>query len=354
MGVWFATREDVRLALDTKEAAHNSAQIDRAIESASRETERICARKFAPVQATRYFPRPVEDYSRGYRLWLDENELISITSLVAGGTTLIEDEDFYKEPVNSGPPFRHLELNRQSAATFTGGTSSQRQIAITGLWGYTDEHEPAGALAGAVNSSVTSLDVTDSSVIGVGQILKVGTERLIVNGKTAVDTGDALAIALVDRKNDNTVAVTDGTDFHAGEVILIDAERMLIVSISANTLTVLRAEGGSALAAHALNADIYALRRLTVQRGALGSAAASHSDADAVSKWVSPAGVRDYVIASAIVQNEQEGTAYGQRMGSEMAERDSSGNENLSGRGLVDKRRTLRRGYARQLRKRAI
>lgn len=353
MGVWFATREDVRLALDTRDAAHNSAQIDRAIESASREVERICARRFAPVHATRYFPRPAGDFSRAYRLWLDENELISVTSLVAGGIT-IDSGDYFLEPINSGPPYRHIELNITSQASLTNGASSQRQIALTGLFGYTDEHEAAGALNGAINSSVTTIDVTDSSVIGVGQILKVETERMIVNDKSAVDTTQNLAIALTDRKNDNTVAVSDGTEFSVGEVIMIDAERMLVTSISANTLTVIRSEGGSALAEHALNADIYALRRLTVQRGALGSTAAAHSDAVAVQKWLAPAGVRDYVIASAIVQNEQEATAYGQRMGSEMAERDSSGNENLSGRGLVDKRRTLRRTYGRQLRKRAI
>lgn len=354
MGVWLATREDVRLALDNREAAHNSAQIDRAIESASRDAERICARKFAPVNAIRYFPRPEGDYSRGYRLWLDENELISVTELRAGGVVLVAEEDYYLEPVNSGPPFRHIELNRQSSATFVGGTSSQRQIKLTALYGYTDDHDPAGTLNGSINASAVALNVSDSSLVGVGQILKIGTERLIVNGKTALDTTDNVGIALTDRKNDNTVAVTTGANFHAGEVILVDAERMLITSISANTLTVVRAEGGSVLAEHALSADIYALRTLTVQRGALGSTAAAHTNADPVLKWVAPAGVRDYVIAAAIVQFEQEATAYGQRMGSEMAERDSSGNENLSGRGLVDKRRTLRRSYARQLRKRAV
>jgi len=353
VGLWYATREDVRLALDSKESAQNSAQIDRAIESASREAERICARKFAPVTATRYFPRPSGDYSRAYRLWLDENELISVTTLSSGGTA-IASTDYFLEPVNSGPPFRSIELDLDSGASFTSGASSQRQISITGLWGYNDDQDAAGALAEALDASETEVQVTNSSVIGVGHILKVDSERMIVNDKQPLDTAQNLGIALTDRKNDNTVAVTDGTMYFAGETIKIDAELMYVVSISANTLTVVRGEGGSVLAAHSIGADIYALRSLTVSRGALGSTAATHSSAAAVTKWHAPEGVRDYVIASAIVQNSQEATGYGQRVGSEMAERDSSGSENLSGRGLVDKRRTLRRTYARQFRKRAV
>lgn len=353
IGLWYATREDVRAALDSKEAALNSSQIDRAIESASRSAERICARKFAPVTATRYFPRPDPNRSRSWRLWLDENELISITTLTAGGT-VVPSIDYFLEPINSGPPFRSVEIDLDSGSAFNVGTTSQRAVAITGLWGYTDDHDPAGLLAEALDNSETEVQVTDSSLIGVGQILKVDDERMIVHDKQPVDSTQNLGIALLDRKNDNTVAVTDGTQFHAGEIIKIDAERMLIISISANTLTVLRAEGGSVLAAHALNADIFALRSLTVSRGVLGSTVATHLTAAPVLKWHSPEGVRDYVIAQAIVQNEQEATAYGQRMGSEMAERDSSGNENLSGRGLVDKRRTLRRDYGRQARKHAV
>ena len=353
MGLWYATREQVRAALDSKEAALNSAQIDRAIETASRSAERICARKFAPVTATRYFPRPDPNRSRSWVLWLDENELISVTTLTAGGS-VVASTDYFLEPVNSGPPYRSVEIDLDSGASFTIGTTSQRAVAITGLWGYHDEHDPAGALAEALDTSETEVQVTDSSLIGVGQILKVDSERMIVNDKLPLDTTQNLGIALLDRKNDNTVAVTDGTQFHAGEVILVDSERMLIISISANTLTVLRAEGGSVLAAHSLGADIYALRSLSVSRGVLGSTVATHLTAAPVTKWHSPEGVRDYVIAAAIVQNEQEATAYGQRMGSEMAERDSSGNENLSGRGLVDKRRQLRRDYGRQFRKHAV
>ncbi len=51
MGVWYATREDVQRALDSKETARNGAQIDRALESASRSVEALCHRTFAPTLA---------------------------------------------------------------------------------------------------------------------------------------------------------------------------------------------------------------------------------------------------------------------------------------------------------------
>src|SRR3546814_19132909 len=77
-------------------------------------------------------------------------------------------------------------------------------------------------------------------------------------------------------KNDQTVDVTDGTLFFVGELILIDSERMRIVDITGNNLTVVRAYGGATLAAHSLGADVYVSRRLTVDRGALGTTAAPH------------------------------------------------------------------------------
>jgi hypothetical protein len=41
---------------------------------------------------------------------------------------------------------------------------------MTGLFGYRNDEEPAGALENAVAStSTTSIDVTDSAAIGVGQ-----------------------------------------------------------------------------------------------------------------------------------------------------------------------------------------
>jgi hypothetical protein len=91
-GVWYATREDVMRALDVKLTARNARQIDRALESASRDADDLCHRKFAPVQATRYFDWPNPQRAASWRLWLDANELITVTTLVSGGVTIPSTE----------------------------------------------------------------------------------------------------------------------------------------------------------------------------------------------------------------------------------------------------------------------
>lgn len=354
MGFWFCTREDVASALDIKEAAHNAAQIDRAIESASRSIEQLLKRKLHPRIATRYFAWPNSSSAPAWRLWLDENELISVSSFVAGGTT-IASTDYFLEPVNSGPPYRYVEIDLDSSASFTTtGSSSQRAIAITGTWGYWDEQEPAGATAEGLDSSETGVDVTDASLIGVGDLLTIDTERLLVTGRSALDTGQNLASNMTASVSDQVVDVADGTALHVGEILIIESERMKVISITGNNATVLRAYDGTTLAAHTSPLDVYALRTLTVVRGAAGTTAAAHSTAATVTKWSVPGTVKALAIAEAENIIEQEVSAYGRRTGSDEAERDASGNENTSGMGLPDMRYQAKSAYGRKLRKRAI
>ena len=77
-------------------------------------------------------------------------------------------------------------------------------------------------------------------------------------------------------QQNNVTISASGSGFNVGEVILVDSERMLIVDIAGNYLTVKRAWDGSVLAIHSTGADIYTLRLLTVTRGALGTTAGTH------------------------------------------------------------------------------
>lgn len=356
MGVWYATRESVTTALDIERSAYRSAQVDAAIELGSRAVDQLINRHrhgLAPRLATRYFPYPSRDYSPAYRLWLDENELISLTSLVAGGTT-IPATDYLLEPVNSGPPYRYIEIDLSSFAAFQSGDTWQRAVAATGLWGYSDESAPAGALAEALDASETAVDVTDSSLIGVGDIIKVDSERMIVTDKATLDTGQNLASNMSQSMADRVVDVADGTQLHVGEILLIDSERMKIVDITGNNATVIRAFDGSTLAAHTSPADVYAYRTLTVERGALGTTAATHSLAASLTKWVPPGPAHTLCVAEALTILEQESSAYSRRVGSDEAERDASGTEVFSGRGLNDIRRITKIALGRRFRKRAV
>lgn len=354
--VFYVTREEVQDAFDVREAAHRSAQIDSAIAGASDDIDGWLNRHkhgLAPRTATRYFDWPSRNFSASWRIWFDENELISATSITAG-TTVIASGDYFLEPVNSGPPYTYVELDLSSTASFTNSGTHQRAVAIVGKWGINDDQLPAGALAEALDGSETAVDVTDASLVGVGSVLLVEDERMLVTGRSALTTTQVLGSAMNALKNDQTVDVVDGTLLHVGETLLIDSERMKITDITGNNATVIRAYDGSTLASHLLGATIYAYRTLTVERGALGSTAATHSTATAVTKWDVPALVHDLAKAEAMTRLEQEFSAYAARVYSDEAERDSSGTEVVAGRGLTDLRKSCARRYKRKFRKRAI
>lgn len=309
---WYATRESVMQALDSKLTARNSAQIDRALESASRDVEQLCHRTFYPELDTRSWDWPDSQSGTSWRLWLDNHEVISVTTLTSGGTT-IASTDYFLEPNRSGPPYNRLEIDLASSASFGGGDTHQRDISITGLFGYRNDETSVGTITEALDASETGVDVdgTAAALLGVGSVIRVDSERMLVTGRTMADTGQNLGGAgLTAQANSVTVAVSDGTAYAMDEVILIESERMLIVDIAGNQLTVKRAWDGSVLAAHAAGVDIYALRTLTVQRGALGTTAATHSSSAPILRWDPPGPVRDLTIAEAVAQVTNELSGY--------------------------------------------
>lgn len=347
-GAWYCTREDVKHALDVKETARSDAQVDRAIEAATSDVDGLTHRRFYPQVGTRYFDWPSAQGGRAWRLWLDDIEVVSLDSLVAGGAT-IPAADYLLEPVNSGPPYNRIEIDLSSSSAFAAGNTHQRAIAATGLWcGCPAEEAPAGALAEALDATETGVDVTDSAAIGVGNIIKVDSERMIVTGKQMLDTGQNLGGNLTASTADVTVPVSTGSAYAVYEVILIDSERMLIVDIAGNNLTVKRAWDGTVLAAHTSGADIYAPRTLVVTRGALGTSAAAHSSSAAIVRHVVPGLVRNYAVALSLDTLLQERSGYAREVGSGDNAREASG------RGLRALRDDVITAYGRKARQRAV
>lgn len=345
MGVWYTTREVVKEALDVRRSAYSDRQVDRCIESASRAVEGILRRRFYPWAGTRTFPWPSDSY--WWRLWLDEDELISLTTLTADGTA-IAASDYFLEPANQGPPYDSIEIDRSSSATFLLGDTSQRAVAVTGVFGYAIEETAGGALAEALDSSETGVDVTDSAAVGVGSILRVDTERMIVTGKSMLDTGQNIAGNLTAAQNAETVPVGSGTAFAVGETILVDAERMLIRDIAGSNLIVKRGYDGSTLTTHTSGADVYAPRTLTVTRGALGTTAAAHDTAAAIAVHAVPGLVGELCVAIALTTLGQREAGYARTVGSGDNEREASG------RGLVQIRKDAIAAYGRLPRVQAV
>lgn len=343
MGVWYCTRESVKTALDIKGSARLDTQVDRAIETASRSVDDLCARRFYPQAATRYFDWPNEQHADAWRLWLDEHEAISVSSVTSGGVT-ISASDYLLEPAD-GPPYDRIELRLDRSATFGLSTTPQRDIAVTGVFGHDDITTARGALAAVAGSGDTTLTVTDSTV-GVGDLLTVDSEKIIVVGKSWTATGDVLTVALTSSMAADAVAVTDASGYTVGEELLIGTERMLIIDIidGSNLLVVERGWDGSVLAAHDIAAVVYARRVLTVQRAALGTTAVGHLDASTVNVQAYPGPVVTLAVAEALNTVLQEQAGYARTVGSGEAAR------NASGAGLEAARKQCYRALGRKAR----
>ncbi len=345
----YCTREDVLSVLQVLQSPRAYTQVDRAIESATMNIDVRCHRTFHPIIATKLFPWPDPNSSAiSYRLWLDANDLATANTVSSGGVVITAGQ-YFLEPQRYGPPYTHLEINLDGAGAFSSSDTNQRAISIAGVWSHSDVTQPVTALAGALAStSATTLTVADGSGVGIGDLLTIGTERLIVTGRSLVTSGQTLQTPLTASSAGTAVVVTTGSAFHIGEVITLDTEAMMIVDVVGNTLSVERAVNSSALTTHT-GSTIYVPRTLAVTRGANGSTAATALDAAVVSRQVVPAPVRSLALAEALVELAQGAAGYARTAGSGDNERTLG-----SGPGLNDLRAQVDAGYTRKTRMRVV
>ncbi|MVO84190.1 hypothetical protein GPA10_05235 [Streptomyces sp. p1417] len=348
---WYATREEIKAELDVRETARSNARIDRALDDATDAVHGLCHRTFYPVAATRYFDWPNSQSGTSWRLWLDASEVVSVTSLVSGGAT-IPDTDYFLEPNVSGPPYNRIEIDLASSAALGGGDTHQRDVGISGVWaGCALVETQAGATVEGLDASETGIDVdaATAAAVGVGSLLRIDSERVIVSGRSQLDTGQTLGGGGLTIQNSAvTVAVASGAAFAVGETILIDGERMRVDDIAGNTLVVTRAWDGSAIAAHSVGATIYAPRTLTVQRAALGTTAATHNSGASVHRWDPPGPVRQLSVAEALTSLLQGRSGYARTAGTGEWERETTG------RGLKDLRERVYASHGRKARVRSV
>jgi hypothetical protein len=123
---------------------------------------------------------------------------------------------------------------------------------------------------------------------------------------------------------------------------------MLVVDAGGTTITVKRAWDGSVLATHLTGASVYALRTLKVVRGAVGTAATTHTDATVVVRNVPPGLVHQLCVAEAVTQLLNEGSGYARTAGSGDNAREAAG------RALNDLRNQAKAAYGRMGRVSAV
>lgn len=365
MGLFYCTREQVKQAAQVNGPDEN-ASIDRLLESTSREIERILGRLFYGYVSTRYYDFPVKDAdviwsdARNYfpyddstdpvgwpiyesvtqnpidRRILLKADLLVVDTLTVDGDTVTA---YYLEPFNEGPPYTRIEL--ETSVADPGGDARRRAVAIAGTWGYCNTQAAAGALAEADDGSETALDVTDSSLIGVGDLILIGAESMIVTEKNLLATAAIVNMAGNIAADESVVAITfDGTgSVKQGEIITIGAERMLVEAVAGSVLTVKRSYDGSVLAAHLNDDGIYAPRTLTVERAAVGTTAATHSAAAAITKNVPPGLIAELCLAETIYARTQEQGHMALTVGQGEAVRE------ISGKGIADVRKRVAEAY---------
>jgi hypothetical protein len=307
MGIWYTTLEAVKDLLDWGESVRLGSRLTRAIEAQSRSIDGgdqpslgLLGRRFYPEIATHTFAQPRRPQDP---IDLGNLDLLSLDTLVSGGTTITQ---YHLNSETGAAPYDEIALNRDYFSGWPLGTDRARNIVATGTWGVTNQTTPGGTTAADISDSATTLTVSDGSAVGTGSLLLVGTEYLNVTTKAALTTGQTLQAPMSASMGSVSVAVTSGAGFHVGEVVLLGAERMVVLDITGNTLRVKRAVQGTVLAAHSGD-TIYAYRSLTVQRGQLGTTAAAHSNGATVNVHVVPPLAES--LCQALILNQFEGEA---------------------------------------------
>ena len=321
--VAYCTRERVQATLDQSDAPRLNSVIDAGCRSGSRKVEGITHRRFYPVKGVRY-PDPATTVSGGI-LWLNDidHEILTLTSLVVDGVTLAENVDFVLRPPEAGPPYTSIKLLPSSRSSWP---TDPRSIVITGEFGGSNRTAAAGALAAAIGTtSATTMTITNSSLVGVGDLVLVDTERVIVVEKSAASTTATITATIDDDTADVLIPVSSGALVHAGEMILVGAEWMYVETVAGNNLIVKRCQQASPLAAHAISDVVYAPRLCTIRRAAAGTTAAEHLDAAPLARNDPPSPVSEVALAKAIDATEQGKAGYSRTSGVADNRRESGG-----------------------------
>jgi hypothetical protein len=346
----YCTREDVKTASDILLTSDYDTHIDSAIQAAVPLVDGLLKRRFWNALETRYFDWPNFQYAYPWRIWFDEAELADVTvnvpTVTTGGQSIPDSAIFWGDPNYPTAPYTYMELDRSQDYAFGVGSTPQRDVAVTGLFGYWLKNRPAGSLAAAVSStSATTITVTNSAEAGVGDMITIDSEGMLVSDRAYTDTGQAFSGLNEALASDNTLVVADGTQFGQGEDLLFDSEVCHISYIAGNTLTLIRAWDGSVLAAHT-SGEIFAARLLTVLRGQFGTTAATHNNGAGITALLVPPEVRELAIGESQNLVAQKTSAWARAL--------AEGTSAVPGVGLPDLRDRCLTQYGRKARQRVV
>lgn len=186
--------------------------IEALIENTSRLIDEMTGRWFYPRIQTR-----LHDVPGGYELRLDA-DLLEATTVTNGDTVVVTSAQYTTSPLND-TPYWAIRLKPSASISWTSSVDGDYvgALSIAGVWGYHTNYALAWRLATTLGAAIATTTAT-------------------------------------------TFTATSGTPFSGGQIIKIDSEYMLVVSVSTNTVTVERGWNGSTAATHLINANVYVWR----------------------------------------------------------------------------------------------
>jgi hypothetical protein len=186
----YATREEVKAAAGW-EAAADDLLADRLIESHSDKVDELFHRRFFPRSYTRSYDYPSRFQVQPGILWLDD-DLLVVTQFTASGVVISSADYFLGPDKPDTEAYDRIELDATSTATF--GAGGQRSLVVEGLWGYSRNTAVVGALAAGLNNSATALPAATYPALGVGDLLFIGSELIVVSDRAEVNEVDTLTL----------------------------------------------------------------------------------------------------------------------------------------------------------------
>lgn len=184
----YATREALKVAAGW-EADTDDTLADRLIESHSGKVDELFHRHFFPRIATRRYDWPSRSQVSSSILWLDA-DLLEVRTFTASGSAVSSDDYVLGPDDPDTEACDRIEL--ESGVSF--GTGGQRSLVVDAIWGYSRESAPVGALASALDDSATTVATTGLTAAGVGDLLLIGDEALIVTDRRIIATVDSFEL----------------------------------------------------------------------------------------------------------------------------------------------------------------
>jgi hypothetical protein len=338
----YCNRAEAQRSVDFKTGVDAIAALDRALQSAADNIDAQLHRRFYPVDATVLFDWPNYQYAYPWRVWFNQYDLTVMTALTTGGVSVPLNQVFLRpqnNAMNGRPWYTNFELDRSGSATLGGASATpQNAVAVAGTWGYGADADQVATLAAGAGSSDSTVTLSDGSKCGPGDLIVLGYgrgtapfpsdtaghagalapytgERMLVYDVSAVATGLTQASGLTTASDSDVTLTTTGSGaLNAGEVIVLDSERMLVEQVVSGVASVRRAWDGTVIAAHS-GAAVNALRLMSVLRNQYGTPGTTYLSGAAVFRHRVPPLVHDLAVAESVNRILQEGSGYARTVG---------------------------------------